>query len=103
MFDIVVCRIDHARYQDLTVWQLDILEDRPFVLVTRIRALVGKSARAGLENNIKDISNRYIAMMRAFVISPAQVDANAIFGDSGERVVERFDVHFQVLAELGNS
>src|SRR5271154_7431170 len=58
MLDVVISRIDYARYQDLAIWQLDVLEHRPFVLVPRIRALVGESARAGLEDNIDDISDR---------------------------------------------
>ena len=80
MFDKVIDRIDHARDQQLVGRQLEVLEERPFMLVTRIRRLVRNSHRVDLEDDIDDVAQGDVAMMRTFVVAPAEMDTDAVGG-----------------------
>src|ERR1019366_6290375 len=55
-----------------------------------------------LKDDIDDVTDWYVAMVRSFVVSPAQVDAHTIFGNIGKRMIERLDVDFEVLAKFSS-
>src|SRR6202022_4294887 len=73
----------------------------PFMLVARVRRLVRDSARVRLEDDVDDVAQRYVMMMRTFVIAPAQMHAHAIGRNARERMIEPLDMELDRLAEVG--
>ena len=91
---------DHARDEHLAGRQLHALEHRPFVGVARIGGLERDRARPRREHDVDDVGERHVAMMRTLVVAPAQMHAQLLGRDVGERVVERLDVQRGALAEF---
>jgi len=100
MLDEVGRRVEHAGDDELVVGQLHLAEHDPLVLVTRIGALEGERLRTGPERDGQDLAERDVAVMRALVVAPAQVQAKSIGRDVAERVIERFHVGRGDLQEL---
>ena len=84
---------DHARDQDLVVGQLDVLPDPPLVRVARRRRFDGVGLGLDPQHEVDDVLQREIALVRALPASPAEVVAHPVLGDTGQRVVQRVDVH----------
>src|SRR5215470_15329500 len=76
------CVTDDARNQDLALRQLRILPDLPLVLVADIAGLDHIGLRLHLEQEIDDILQRDVALMRSVPAAPANMEANAILGNS---------------------
>src|SRR5260370_28100569 len=53
-----------------------------------------------LEDDVDDVAQRYVMMMRTFVIAPAQMHAHAIRRNARERMVEHLDMELDRLAEV---
>src|SRR5581483_4450166 len=75
VFDEIAGGIKHAGDQNLAV-KLRALPYLPFVGMPGVGSLERDSADLCLENDIDDVLERNVAMMRAFVVAPAQMDAN---------------------------
>src|SRR5579884_3877553 len=73
MLDVVGGRVKDAWDDDLALWELDLLEYVPFVLVARVGALERQAHGFGLEHVGHDEPQRHVSMMRALVVAPAQV------------------------------
>ena len=100
MLDIGALRLDHAGAQDLVVGQRVIGKEGEFMCVARIGAFQQHGLRLGAPDDIGNLAQRHVAVVRAGVVAPAQVHAQLLGGDVLERMVERGDVHADALAEL---
>ena len=100
MLDDIRRVADHARNEHLALRQLDGLPDPPFVLVTRIGALDDESADLHAEDQIDDVLERHVGRVRPGPASPADVIADAIDRQAGDRVVEHLDLQRQPFAVI---
>src|SRR5215470_17946905 len=87
VLDEVGGRIEHARDQHLVFGWLDALEHLPLVRVARVRSLERETVRTGGEDDVEEIGDRNVVVMRALVVAPAQMQARALGRDVGEGVV----------------
>ncbi len=53
------------------------------------------------EDDAQDFSEIDVEMVRTFVITPTDVNAEHVRRDFGDRVVERLDVELSALEEVG--
>src|SRR6266436_2292671 len=100
MLDEIGLGFEDAGDEDLARRQLQRLEHRPFMGVARVGRLEREAARLGQEDHVDDVLERHVAMMRALVIAPAQMEAQLLPRDVGDGVVERLDVKPRLLAEI---
>ena len=91
--------VDHAGDQDLAVRQLCVLPHLPLVIVARVGALDQHGLRLGGPDDIGDLAQRHVAVVRAGVVAPAQVHAHLFRRDVAGGVVQRRNVQFHVVAE----
>ena len=81
MLDVIyVGEDDDAGYRYLPASQLDIAEDRPLVLVTRVRALERDTADIRFEHGLDDVLQRHVAVvwsLRSFPNKDATAPARA--------------------------
>ena len=82
MLDDVGRMADDARHDDLAVGQLDVLPQRPFVLVADIAGLEAVGLRVHLEDEIDDVLHRNVMRMRAVPAAPAEMVAHRVLGDA---------------------
>src|SRR5262245_1739597 len=68
----------------------------PFMLMTGVRRLEQQPARAHLQQHRNDILDRDVGDMRAVMASPADMVANAVSWNVGERVVEYLDARLAI-------
>src|SRR3984893_419135 len=71
VLDEIGLRLDDAGDQHLAIRQFHLLEDLPFVRMTRVGSLEGETARLGQKDGLDDVSERHVAMVRTFIIAPA--------------------------------
>src|SRR6516165_3882688 len=81
VLDKIGLRLDRAGDQHLALRQFYVFEDRPFMRMARVGGFEGKAARFGHKDGLDDLSERHVAMVRAFVIAPAEVQAQPLRGD----------------------
>src|SRR6266545_4114074 len=93
-------RVDDAGDDRLAVGHADALEDSPLVGVTRVGSLEGHGPGAAGEDNIEDVRQRDVVVMRALVVAPAEVHAHLVRRHRRQRVVESLDVQPGHRAEL---
>ena len=93
--------IDHAGDDGLAVRQLDVLPHLPLVAVARIGAGKRHRHRLGFEDDVDDVLDRDVAVVRAERRAPADMHAHAVGRQVLHRVVERLDVHRDDLAVVG--
>ena len=92
MLDIIGRRIDHSGQQELVVGKRKILPNGPFVGMARVCGLDGDGLRVYAKNDLDDLGERDVVGVRAFVVAPADMDANHAGRNVAERMVERFGV-----------
>src|SRR5262245_12240816 len=78
MLDKVSGGVQHPGDEDLIPGWLDIPEHRPLVFVAGIGAFKGDGLGARLQHNMQNILERNVAVMRPFVVAPAQVQAKPV-------------------------
>ena len=76
-----------------------LLEQRPLVGVARVGGLEQDGARLGRPDQIEDVGEVDVAVVRTRVVAPAQVHAQPIGRDVAHGVVEGLDVHRDAAAE----
>src|SRR5215469_6834213 len=103
VLDEIGLRFNHPGYQHLAFRQFHILENPPFMCMARVGRLKGQSARLRQKNRLDDVSERHIAMVRSFVIAPAQMQPHPVGRNIREGVIERLYVQPCLLAELGDA
>src|SRR5262245_7575638 len=75
MLDEVRFGFDHARDQHFSLGQLHPLEQGPFVRMARVGGLEREAVRTRQEHDIDDVGEWHVAMMRALVVAPTEVQA----------------------------
>ena len=98
MLDEVGFRLDHARDEHLPIRQLDLLEQRPFVRVTRVGRLDRDRRGPRAEHDVDHVGERDVAVMRAFVVAPTEMHTQPLGRDVRHRVIERLDVQLRLHA-----
>ncbi len=82
---------DHARDDDLARRELDVLPHLPLVLVPRVARLEHVGAGVDGQHHVHDVPHRQVGRVRPVPASPAEVEPDAVPGQTGDRVVERLD------------
>src|SRR5271166_994171 len=100
VLDKIGLRFDDTGDQHLAVGQFHVLEDLPFMRMTRVGRLEGEAARPGQKDGFDDVPERHVAMMRAFVIAPAEVQTQLLRRDVLQRMIERLDMEPGLFAEF---
>src|SRR5688572_12198934 len=72
------------------------------MLVARVGPLDREAARIYLVKNLEDVGQGYVVVVRAWVVAPADVDADPIGVDTLQRMVERLDVELDRGSKLGH-
>src|SRR5881397_1336106 len=100
VLDEVAGVADHAGDEDLAARQLDVFPHAPLVLV----AWVGRFERVGLrahrQDQVDEVAQREIVLVRTVVTAPADVKADALGRNVAQRVVERLDAQRRELPVL---
>ena len=60
--------------------------------MARVGRFDGDSRDVGFEHDIDDIAQRDVAVVRPFVVAPANMDAHLFGWNRLERVIETFDM-----------
>jgi len=69
---------DHARHDELVAGQLDLLPQRPLVLMPHITGLEAASLRAHLQRDVDDLLERQVVGVGAVPGAPAEMVAHAV-------------------------
>src|SRR5690348_5189003 len=91
---------DHAGDQHRALRQPHLLEDPPLVLVAWVRGLDRIAARAHLEDDVDDVPERNVALVRSVEAAPADVQPDLLAGDVAKRVIERVDPKLRIAPVL---
>ena len=75
MLDEIRFRFDDAGDQHLAVRQFHLFEQRPLVRMPRIGGLERDRNRLCHEYDVDDVRKRNVAMVRAFIVAPAEMHA----------------------------
>ena len=88
-------------HRTLSSGSADALEERPLVGVARVGRLEEHGPGLGLPDEVDDVGQVDVVMVRARVVAPAQVHAQLLGRDVAHGVVERLDVQRDAAAERG--
>ncbi len=88
MLDDVGGRVDDAGDDDLIVGQPGLTEHAIFVGVPAGRERQHEAADVGLPQQREDLGQRHVAVVRALVVAPADMQPHALARHGGERVVD---------------
>src|SRR5262249_28094035 len=99
MFDVVRGRIYYPGDDALPGGDLDLLEQLPFVPVARISAFERNRSGMGQEQHVQDVGQWHVAMMRALVVTPADVHSDATRRQSVQRAVQGLDMEPGLILE----
>ena len=91
---------DDAGNEHPARWQFGSFPHPPFVLVARIGSFDDKCADFHAEDEIDDVLERNVAGMRPRPTAPADVIADALKRQTGNRLVENIDLQRQPFAVL---
>src|SRR5580765_456352 len=100
MFDEISGVVDHPGEENFSLRQLYLLPNLPFMAMARVGRFDGDSRDVGFKHDIDDIAQCDVAVVRAFVVAPANVDAHLFGWDRLERVIETFDMAFDDSTKL---
>jgi hypothetical protein len=103
MFDEVGAMPDHTGDQDNIVRQAKILEHLPLMLVTGVCSLDRELARVHAEQDVDDLLERKIELVWSMVAAPADMNANLLFGNAAQRMIQRIDSQHRVFAIVRNA
>lgn len=98
IFDEVRAVTDHARNEHRAVGDLHVFEDAPLVFVRRVRGLDRIAAGLHAEDDIGDVFERDVELVRAVKAAPAAVQRHFLARDVAQRVVEHRDAQLGVVA-----
>ena len=86
--------VDHAGDERHVVRYGDALEDLPLVRVARVGGLERDAAHRHRQDHVDDVAERNVVVVRAFKITPAQVQPQLV----GRQARQHFGQHVQVHA-----
>src|SRR4030095_4531373 len=96
MFNEVAIVSGNSGNQYLAVRKFGLLPNPPLMLMARIGRLDGVSARADRQNEIDDISQRDIALVRAVIAPPTHVKAYPVYRQVSQAMVEGVDAQLLI-------
>src|SRR6185369_10302339 len=99
MLDEVGGGVDDAGDEDLAGREVDALPHLPLVPVPGVGAGNHEAGGPALDDDVDDVGQRHVVVVRAAGAGPADVHAHAVGGDVGDGVIEHRDVHLGDLAE----
>jgi hypothetical protein len=82
------------------VRQFLLFEQLPFVRVARIAGFDRQGARSSAENNVDDVRERNVAVVRPFVITSADVHAHLLRRDVPGGVIQRLHIEPSLTTEI---
>src|SRR5215469_1358286 len=91
MLDEVGAVADDAGDERCAFGELYFLEDAPFVLVAGVRGLDRIAASAHAEDQIDNVLERNVVVVRPVKTAPAHMQSDLFFGDVAQRIVQRID------------
>ena len=100
MLDEVRLRIDNAGNDQLIVAQRHGLEQAVLVRVARVCERQKKSPDIGFEYDRKNVAQGHVAVMRALVVSPADMQPHPIARNGPQCLVDRADDEFDEADEV---
>mmetsp|Transcript_122605 Transcript_122605/g.381675 ORF Transcript_122605/g.381675 Transcript_122605/m.381675 type:complete len:381 (+) Transcript_122605:196-1338(+) len=92
--------VQHPRKQDLVLGELHLVEDFPLVRVAGVASLQGQELGLGLEDDVSDVRQRHVRIVRPGIVPPADVDPALLRGDVRQSLVQDLDVELGGLPEL---
>src|SRR5437868_2612937 len=69
VLDVIGLHLDYARYQHLAFRQTDVLKQRPLMRMARIRGFKLNRMRLGFPDQVDDVFQRHVAMVRSRVVT----------------------------------
>ena len=100
VLDEVAAMPDDARDQCRAVRKFHRLENPPFVLMARVRGLDRIASRIDAEDQIDDVPERDVVVMRPVKAAPADMQSHLLARDAAQRMVQRIDPHRRIFAIL---
>ena len=94
MLDDVGAGVDDARDEDLLRRERDLGKHRPLVLMAGIRPLDRETVCMHLIDDVQNLGEGKVVVVRARVVTPADMDADSVGIDSFQRLVE--DLHMEL-------
>src|SRR3989475_6905770 len=91
VLDEVAGVADDAGDEDLAGGELDVFPHAPLVVVARVRRLDGVALRAHGQDQVHELAQREVVLVRAVGAAPAHVEAHALPRNVAQRVIERLD------------
>ncbi len=98
MFDEIGAMADNARDQRGALRQFHFLEHPPLVLVAGVRCFDRETSRIHPENQVDDVPQRDVIVMRAVVTAPADMQADFFPRDLPQGVIEGINPYRGVFA-----
>src|SRR5579863_7404719 len=81
--------------------QFYLLKDAPFMLVARVRGLDRIAPGIDPENQVDDVLQWDVVVVRTVKAAPADMEAHLLLRDAAQRMVQRIDPDFGVFAVFG--
>ena len=100
MFDEIRFRLEDAGDEHHVVGHLHVVEKRVFVGMARVGGFERNTADISLEGDVDDVGQWHVAMVRAFVVPPAKMNANHVLRHVCKCVVQRLDMQLRTFAEI---
>ena len=101
----VVDRVQHARGQDFVVRNFacfaGCVPHLPLMGVARVGPFKQHRGGLGLEHHVQNFLQPNITVVRAFVVAPAHMHADALRGHIAQRVVQRLHLQVGIAQKLG--
>src|SRR5262252_701389 len=103
MLDEIGAMPDDTRDQGGALRQFHLFEHPPFVFVAGVRGLDRIASSAHAEDQINNVLQGYVVVVRPVKTAPAHMQSDFLFGDVAQRIVQRIDAHRCVPAVIGET
>jgi hypothetical protein len=100
MLDAIGAGVDDTRDQYLTDRQRKLLKHCPLMFMPGIGALDRKTGCIRLVDDVENVGQGDVVVVRSGIIAPADVDANLIRVDTRQRVVQYLDMELYDISEF---
>ena len=91
MLDKIGAVADDPRDEGGAFGELHFFEDPPFVLVARVRRLDQIAPRTHAEDQVDDVLERNVVMVRAVKAAPGHMQSDLLFRNVAQRVAQCVD------------
>ena len=91
---------DDAGDDHFALRKFHIFPNTPLVLVARVGGLDRVGVGLHLENDIDDVTERNVELMRPMIAAPAGMKANFLWRNVSQAMIEGLDAQFRVLGDI---